>query len=282
MLRDYALLYVRLMDGSDGYLRQMEWAIHSFEQWLGRELDVVELTEDLINGYLASTRESLSSQTRLSRRNMLLRLWRHASTNPALTARPSIPNRDLIARVRRIHSAPRLWGVNDCLRLLKESGKLQGTYRGGISKPLYWQAWILASWSSGLRRCDLMQLARKDISPTRRVVIVQQKTGRHVVGEFLPEAMSAIDALCDQHGKQTIFPLWCSIRCWRKIARRLIRRAGIGGSIGKIRGSAGTAVEFRHPGQGHLFLGNSESVFQRHYLDRSLAEELPHPPPLTR
>lgn len=281
-ISEYAGFYIRLLDGSDGYLLQMRWTIAAFQKWAGRTLYIDELNEQLINDYLHFTKDNLAPETRRSRRNILVRLWRHAATNPTLSVRPASPNRDLIGKVKRRSSAPLLWDLPNCQQLLAVADELTGEYRNGVCKRLYWRAWILAVWSSGLRRCDLMALKRADVPASGRVTIVQQKTGKHVTGEFKPEALAAIDQLCMQHKGELVFPLWCSLRCWRKIAQRIVRRAGIGGSIGKLRGSAGTAVENLFPGRGPQFLGNSPQVFYKFYYDRRLSNDFPHPPNLTQ
>lgn len=276
-LVDYAAFYVRLMDSSPGYFDQLRFAINRFELWVGRKLFIDELTETLVNDYLAETKDVLSGTTRLSRRNMLLRLWRHAVTNAALEIKPKPLNRDLIGKVKRIQTSPRGWSVKHVGTLLETADGLRGLYRRKISKRLYWRAYVLAAWSTGLRRCDLMSLHGSDIPDNGRMVIVQRKTGRSVVIEFNPQAMKAIRELCAQHKQPLIFPLWCRLSTWRKIARKIVARAGIGLSIGHLRHSAGTEVENKFPGKGPQFLGNSAEIFFKHYYDRTLAEDVPKP-----
>jgi integrase len=280
-LRQYAAVYVRLMDGSAGYLDQLEWAIASFERWAGRQMPITELTENLINDYLAGTKEKLSPQTRLSRRNMLLRIWRHAATNPALSIRPQMPNRDLIGKVRRRQKSPEAWSIEDVGKLYTIANGLWGKYGGRVPKRLYWTAYILAAWSTGLRRCDLLSLRREDIPPSGRIVMVQIKSGRHVFGQLSKEAMLALADLAATHKDPLVFPHWCRVPTWRKIAQRLVRRAGLRLSIGKLRASAGTAVEILHPGLGPQFLGNTPAIFYAHYFDRRQATDMPQPPNLS-
>jgi integrase len=280
-LTEYASVYVRLSDGSRAYLDQMRWAISGLEKHAGRSLAITDLTEAIVNDYLAATRETLAPQTRTSRRNMLLRLWRHAATNPALAEKPRAPNRDAIGKVRRRQKSPRGWSTADVQSLLSVADSLSGKYRGKIDKRLYWRAWILTAWSTGLRRVDLFSLHWLDVPASGRLTLIQQKTGRHVVAALSPEALAACRSLVEQHGSPLLFPLWCRLSCWRKIARRIVRRAGIGGAIGRLRHSAGTAVELASPGSGPQFLGNTPQVFYAHYFDRSLSEKLPQPPALT-
>lgn len=279
-LIEYAGFYVRLMDSSSGYYDQFRFAISRFEQWRGRTVYIDELTEQSINEYLAHTKEQLSGNTRISRRNMLVRLWRHALTNPALLQKPPPLNRDLIGKVRRVKTPPRGWPIESVQQLMATAENLRGLYKRRISKRLYWRAYVMAAWSSGLRRCDMMSLRVDDIPRNGRIVIVQEKTGIHVVGEFNAQAMTAIRELCAQHKSELVFPLWCRLSTWRKIAKRLIQRAGIGLSIGRLRHSSGTAVENIYPGKGPQFLGNTPKVFYEHYYDRRLCQEIPKPPPL--
>jgi integrase len=279
-LSEYADFYVRLLDGSSGYFDQLRWAISRFDQWAGRSIYIDELTEQMVNDYLVATKECLAPQTRINRRNMLLRLWRHSSTNPALIVRPAMLNRDLIGKVRRRQKSPRGWPIEDVRKLFITADGLKGAYATSITKRLWWRAYILGAWSSGLRRCDLMSLKRADVPATGKVAIVQVKTGRHVIGNFSEEAMAALCDFSATHRSEFLFPLWCRVSTWRKIARRLVKRAGLGLSIGHLRHSAGTAVENLFPGKGPQFLGNTPAVFYAHYLDRTLATDLPQPPPL--
>lgn len=281
-LNEYASVYVRLSDGSRAYLDQMRWAISGLEKHAGRPLSIADLSESLINDYLSATRDTLAPQTRVSRRNMLLRLWRHAATNAALDDRPRAPNRDAIGKVRRRQKSPRGWSTADVQALLSAADRLRGQYRGRIDKRLFWRAWILVAWSTGLRRVDLFSIHWADVPASGRLTLIQAKTGRHVVASLNPEAMSAARELVAQHGSPLLFPQWCLLSCWRKIARRLVARAGIGGAIGRLRHSAGTAVELANPGSGPQFLGNTPAVFYAHYFDRSLSTQLPCPPSLTR
>lgn len=280
-LLEYASFYVRLLDGSNGYYDQCRWCISSLEKSAGRTLYVTDFDEMLVNTWLAETKESMSGTTRLSRRNIVLRLWIHAAKNSSLNKRPPLPNRESIVRVKRKRPIPEAWPIEDVRRLFAVADRLRGTFANGVSKRLYWRAYILTAWSTGWRRCDIVVLKLHDIGPTGRLLIVQQKTARHLVSQLLPEAIVAINDLCRHHGHVSVFPHWCSIPTWRKIAKRLVRNAGLMRAIGRLRSSAGTAVESVQPGAGPGFLGNTPAIFYAHYHDRRIAQTLPTPPPLT-
>ena len=83
--------------------------------------------------------------------------------------------------------------------------------------------------------------------------------------------MEAIDASFPPD-RELIWPLWGRLGCWRRAAKRLVRAAGLPGSIGRLRHSSGTAVEIKHPGRGHEHLGNTRAVFERNYLDHQMIE----------
>lgn len=83
-LREYAAVYVARRDGSPGYLDQLRWTIAALEKHANRSLHLADLDESLINSYLIATCDSLAPQTRRSRRNAIIRLWRHAAADPLL------------------------------------------------------------------------------------------------------------------------------------------------------------------------------------------------------
>lgn len=280
-LWDYAARYVRHVDGSIGYLTQLRWAIRSLERFAERQLYVCDLNEDLLNDYLLAAKDKLSGQTRLSRRNALLRLWKEAARDPRLEHRPPFPNRDLVDRVKRRHRLPEAWSIDDVRKLFAAADRLRGYYDGWLSKRLYWRAYILSAWSTGLRRCDLVEIGSAEITASGRVGILQRKSGRAVFGQLSVEAQTAVAELVAHHKNGKVFPVWSTVQTWRRIAKRLVRRAGLRLSIGKLRASAGTDVELFRPGYGPQFLGNTPEVFYERYFDRRLGGDLPTPRPLT-
>lgn len=103
-LSDYATLYVQHRDGSPGYLDQLYSAISAIERFTGRPLQLDDLTEQLINDYLWRYRDTLAPVTRRNRRNMIVRLWRHAAHDSLLKTRPRPPVRDAMAHVRQVQT----------------------------------------------------------------------------------------------------------------------------------------------------------------------------------
>lgn len=298
-LQEYSQFYVRLMDGSQGYADQYRCLINRLESFAGRELAPSDLDATLINDYLASARD-LADRTRKWRRNALVRIWRHAASNPALEKRPAPPQEESIARVKTRGRVVRAWSSDDLRTMLAAVDELTGYYalfspssKVLFSKRRYWRSYILAAWSLGWRPCDLLQLEYDWIPAHGRLSIVQKKTGKVTVGVLSSEALCAINdwwtaGTVDRDTGKTvtpdrrvIWPVWCQRACWFRIAKRLITNSGLHGSIGKIRHAAGTNVELRHPGSGPHFLGNTADVFYSTYFDRSQFADVPSPELLT-
>lgn len=274
-LREYARYYVALVDGSDGYLRQIEWALHDFEKVVG-PIALADLTVELINRYLRERKEQLAPRTRKNRRGYLRTLLHHAASNTAIADRPTLPDAPL-ARVKVPDTIVEAWTPSQVGQLLTVIDGLDGSYRNGFSKRLYWRSYILAAWDLGLRGCDMRSIERSWIPPDGRFSIVQAKTGRIVWLQLRPPAMEAINDF--QHAGRLIWPLWCRQNTWGKIAQALVRRAGLPGSIGWLRASAATATEVTQPGTGHLFLGHTNRrTFEQHYFDRRQEVSRPQPP----
>jgi len=275
-LPEYARYYVSLVDGSDGYLDQVMYALKDFERVVG-EIQVKELSGEKINQYLRDTKGRLSPKTRSNRLGYLKTLLKHAQTNPVLEDRPSC--RDPIGQVKVPERIVESWTVEEVQQLLAYIETMRGRYRNGFDKRLYWRSYVLAGWDLGLRGCDLRSLERDWVPSSGRLTIVQAKTGRVVVGQLRQPALNAIEDF--QHDGRLIWPVWCRMCSWRKTARKVVRNAGVKGSIGWLRSSAATATEVESPGTGHLFLGHSNrETFVRHYYDRSQAASIPLPPPI--
>lgn len=274
-LATYAERYVRLVDGSDGYREQLAVAVHQLERHAGRELTLADLSEDLLTDWLDGMRKCLSDTTRRNRRNMLLRIWRDAARHGL----HRWPNPELVQRVRLQSPIPRAWSIEQVRTLLAIAGTLRGRYKRRWPKSLFWQAWILVTWDTGLRACDMFRLRIADVG--ERIVVRQVKTRRPVYLRLRPAALAAIASWLDATGRdrECVFVRWTWPGTWRATAQRLVERARLPGSIGWLRRSAGTAAELAHPQQGYQFLGNSPATFYRYYFDRSFAD-VPQPPEL--
>jgi hypothetical protein len=279
LLRDFLGLFAQSRDVSSGYIDQLHWAIHGLEKFVGKRLRTTDLTPDLLNTYLRWMRDNgHTTETRKGRRKNLLILWR-AAADMELAAEP--PAR----RVMRIRHSGRItvaWSYIEACILLEFASKLTGSYSNGIQRSHYWTSYIRAAWDSGLRGCDLRSLERDWVAPHGRLVVIQGKTRKRVVTQFRRSTLDSI-AMTFPPERAIIWPLWASLDRWRREAKKLVRRAGLVGSIGRLRHSSGTATELTHPGRGHEHLGNTRKIFEEHYLDHHQIANgavLPMPPEL--
>lgn len=268
--------YVGSHDVSDGYARLFHWLRLSLEQMAQRVVEVSDLNVDFVNHYLKTTRDTLSPETRKGRRRLILTLWQAAADEGLL---PDPPRRKIMAiKVpERLHRA---WTAAEVSLLLVAAGQMRGYYDHGIARAAYWRSYVLAAWDSGLRGCDMRRIRRTDIQSDGRSALVQHKTGR--VHRFLlrEETVAAI-ATTFPPDRDLVWPLWGRLVAWRNAAHRLVKQAGLVGTIGQLRHSSGTAVELLYPGRGHEHLGNTRRVFERHYLDADqLARDGVLPPKL--
>lgn len=271
-LREYAVQYCQMVDGSLGYSRQLIWTVGFLEKFVGRSLAVTELRDAMIRDYVLANREKLRPQTLRSRRNMLWRLAERAAIDPSLDQKPEFPRRQLLPKIKVAAPLVDAWSVAEVRRLVAAADQTPGEWSGGTLAS-YWASYVRAAWDSGLRGCDLRSLEYQWINPEGRLAIQQKKTSRVVYAAFRPSTLDAIKD-CWRDDRRLVWPLYCCLSEWRKTAAELVERAGLKGSIGKLRHSAGTSCEILHPGHGHHFLGNSQAVFDRHYFARQMAAGL--------
>ena len=273
LLIHYLEEYVSCRDLSADYIDQLRWHIKVFEKCIGRAICIEEMNADLVNAHLRRLKEKgRSSETRRGRRRSLLAIWRDAAERGLVAP----PNR--IMRIGARDKTPRAWSVQEVQQLASAACLLRGHYQNRICKADYWRAYVLAGWDMGLRGCDMRRIEFAQV--TRTMTIIQHKTGKRKLLRLRPASLAAIKAI-DTPARRLVWPLWGRIECWRREAKRLVKLAGLTGSIGMMRHSTGTAVEIEHPGHGHLHLGNTRAVFEANYLDLTLVQPTcPLPPPL--
>jgi hypothetical protein len=268
-LLDYVQRYALSRDVSADYIDQLACCVRALERTLGQPVQVDQLSPDLVNQFLHQQKAAgLCCTTRKNRRRMLLTLWRSA----ALAGLVAPPGLVPIAPVRQCDHLVASWSADQVRQLLATADGLEGVIRKlDIPKAHYWGSYVPAGWDTGLRGCDVRRFERPHIGPDGTVRLVQVKTGRSKRVKLRPSTVDRIDQSLAACPRQLIWPLWADVDQWRKQARKLVDRAGLPGSIGRLRHSSGTEVELAHPGRGHEHLGNTRAVFLLHYFDDSRA-----------
>lgn len=245
LLDDYVLTH-ELRDSTSDFYRRV---VSTLCTWHGCVIAKAEFTVELVNRFLLAKQEAkLTSAYRKSLRNGLRALLNHAGQEGKL--RP----------VRLVLDDPDCWTPEEVRRLVDACPNE------------LWRQRIELAYYSGLSFGDLVLVRREDI---RGGVLHwrRQKTGEPVWAE-IPDSL-----LCRLPAEGLLFGMDCSDEWFRKQFNAIVVAAGLSGTFKKLRKSAGTSVESKHPGSGHLFLGNSRKVFELHYLAKKSCRPL-SPEPL--
>lgn len=165
-------------------------------------------------------------------------------------------------------------------RLVTATDGMTGNLLSGCPAGLFFRAFCLAGYYTGLRFGDLHSL-RVDQLRGNRLHVVQHKTGQPIAKLLPPEAVDALLELAN-HPSNTdgkTFFLWALKEHWLRVRfRRLCKAAGVTGTPKWLRRSGATAVEAQNPGAASRFLGHlSPELAMKHYVDQSL---LPHAVPV--
>jgi len=249
-------------------------AIGIVGRWAGADLTAGTISDDLVNRALvALIHGGRSPHYARSLKTAVAAVWRDMA-DAGLCAPPR--------RLRKIRTYPpqfTVWGPEEMRQLLDAATALPGRFRTlPLDRGSYFATMIRAAWDTALRRRDLHRLRRQDVSADW--VDRQHKTGKPIRARLRDSTLQAIDAL-GRSPDDLLWPLWGSDEVFRATWNRIVRDAGLPHSPWKtLRKSAGTAAEIIQPGAGHLLLGNTRRVFERHYLAAGVVAP-PQPPELS-
>jgi integrase len=219
-----------------------------------------------------------ATSTKANHRRIALTLWRHAvrqgwATGP-VEARP--------VRVRL--PVVRAWSDREIIRLLEFVKSSCGNMRSGAEKRVFWAAWTLLGYESGLRLGDLLGLRLDDFDDGFALLITQtSKTAERVQRSLSPECAQAVHDLFLQSPNGSLFSWALSRRHVKAQFSRLVHGAGLTGSVRWLRRTGATACEAQSPGSASRFLAHrSPGVAGRHYIDWSKVLKTPTAPRLER
>lgn len=256
-------------------------AITSFERFLKRPAKIADLTADAMNPWLTSALTLNRRTTVHTYRRMILVLWRYCYEIGVLNEWPR--------RVKPIRQPGRIIEGYDAAQmatLLRTADALPGVYRRtGIEKRLWWTAFLLTAWATGLRLGDLLRIERDWIKVgddgSGRLSVVMNKTG-NVIHRVLPTiAVAAIDRLMATGDKRILcFPLSCDSRDYFREFKQLAKDAGLSGTTKWIRRGSASEVERLCAGAARYHLGHrSPGMFDMAYrVDRIVGQNIPLPP----
>jgi integrase len=271
-LRSYLDRYAIDRGLSRGAAVVMRAGISHLEQWLARPATLADLEADVLNHWLADSVDAgLSRYTIHSYRRYLVTLRRAAADGSP---------QGRVRSVKRPRLIPRAWSPDELRRLLAACAGLVGGMARDQQTPraLFWRAFVLVAYHSGLRLGDLMALRHADLDDSGSFVIVQHKTGDILTGSLDPQALEAIAEIATG-GRRVFGDLICRRNAQEYFAK-IVDLAGLHGSIKRLRATGATAVEAEHPGAAMGFLGHrTPGLAYVHYVDPRLVQaHKPRPP----
>lgn len=280
----YVGRYVLEHDLAESSVEQLQLRAKLLTDFAGGKLCLCEIDAELVNRWLVSRQQKgLSPDTVHGDRSKIIALLNAASESGLC------PPLGKVRRIKRPRKIPRAFTHDDVAKVLAVVKKLRGNIKlgrkdTGTSRRLYWVAFILAAYDSGLRRSDLLSVERNWVRPDDgggSLCLVQKKTGRVIYRRFRQSTMAAIDALC---AGRTTGPIWCGYptrRVWCQAFKRLCKKAGVDGSAKFLRRS-GASYTAREHGRdaAKQFLGHAtDYVADASYIDPSIAYPSPVLPP---
>jgi integrase len=139
---------------------------------------------------------------------------------------------------------------------------------------------IALGYFTGLDAIDVLRIRRSDIGEAGALFFRRSKTGAPVFVRIPADLLALIDKHCP--GSGPIVRLNVSREYFRRIVRKLFKHAGLAGSFKTLRKSSGSLVEQLFPGTGHQHLGNTRTIFEKHYEQHRITRSEPTSPPLVK
>ncbi|HEX4000805.1 MAG TPA: hypothetical protein VHX65_19815 [Pirellulales bacterium] len=255
--------------------------ISSFSRFLERPAKIADLTAPQINAWIVHMEGQVGPRTVATNRRQLLTFWRFAFETEV--------RNDLPRRIRKV-KLPRLivegWDSEQIGKLLAAADEMETSfYETGIERRLWWRAFLLTAWFTGLRLGDILSIEFESIAPmpdgTGRLTVVMSKTGDSINRVLPAETMEAIRAcMASGRPRALCFPLWVCRRSFSSEAKLLIKAAGLTGSLKWIRRGSASEAEKVKAGAGRMHLGHrTVGLFESNYrCDRITQQEITLPP----
>jgi integrase len=241
---------------------QYRIAADLFERWAGGPISLDELDEKSLSAWLRDYAATHKPDTVRSKRNSILALWR-AAADDGLCDEP------VGRRVRRCsvpESVVEAWTKAEVEQLLATAATLKRRHRCGLSRAEWWTLAIRVAWDSGLRWADQVAIPVSAVRPDGWATVRQAKTGKVATFQLALSTMEALQESLNRCPRSLVLPWPASGETFRDQVGTLVAKAGIRpGTWRWIRRGSGSDVELQERGAGHLHLGNTEEVFQRHY-----------------
>lgn len=246
-----------------------------FGLFLGRVARLDDLQSGSVNAFLTTQLEHQCKSTVHGARSALIAIWNYAVEAGELDNSPA-----RIKLIKRDEKIVEGWDEAQRVSLLNVVERITGEFKGpgksGVLKRDYWRAVILTLYDTGLRVADLLNIDGSRLKPGA-IAVVQNKTRKAIEAPVSEAAWHAIEAIRPMTRKKP-FRLICRRWFFLKFAE-ICEEAGVPGRTRKLRITSGSEYERLYPGEGHLHLGNTRQVFDRHYNWRRLTQRARRPLP---
>lgn len=267
---------------SDGAARNLRHAVDSFDCYVraeqNREAGLGDFTARTFNLWLVAIAKQLAENTIIGYRGRLLTLWRYAHRIELLDEWPS-----RVRSFKRRPGNPDSWEDDEVARMVLEasrySGYLCSPKAQGIPRSGFLVSLIAIVHAAGPRWEDIQRFGWHNLRG-ETLSWVQHKTNKPMARP-LPGWVVALIVRTFPRTRPTWFGGVISYNRVRLYFGQITERAGVQGTLRKLRRTSGNAVEEKHPGFGHRHLGNTPAVFAAYYADQSrLGMGVPSPEPL--
>ncbi len=290
LLREYMQRYFFERDLSDSTHQNMRVHVNAFERFLERPATLEDLNSDAVNGFIMHMRgRGMAPLTIRQYRNSICTFWHLAYQERILD---TLPTR--VMRIKVPKPAPIAFTVEDMKKLLEAADKLKWVYKNGIPRKLWWRAFILVMWDTGLRLGDMVGLlapysGRHQYNALRwdqvnrkgdLIGFVMNKTGDSLNNKLNPPAMRALDKIREPQ-RDIVFEYPHTDTQFYFDFRQIAKAAGVQGTSKYIRRGAATQVEKQQPGSAMAFLGHkTPGLAERNYIDPTQIERVIPTPPI--
>lgn len=268
VVEDYLLTHSACPD----YEKSLRRTARALAEHGVRESD--QLSSSSVTKFFLAIRGSTSTQA--GYRRIALTLWRHAVRQG--WARGPVEARPLRVRMPVV----RAWSTDELTRLVNSVNSSPGTMRSGCKKSLFWRAFVLVGYESGLRLGDLLALRLDSFDCGFTLLITTtSKTNQAVYRTLSPQCAAAVHDLFLASRDGTLFAWALSRRHIKAQFKACVSNAGLTGSVRWLRRTGATACEAQSPGSASRFLCHrSPGVAARHYVDWTKVTKQPTVPPL--
>lgn len=275
LLRAYAQQYAVSRGLAPSTVRAHRYVLNSLARFLQREPERTDLARDTVNAWLfAELSSGLDANTVHTRRRTLLTLWRDAFEESWVDSAP--------ARIRKIKlpsKIPNAWTQEQIRQLLATIDKSKGSLHcHRVSRCLFWRAYVMVGYYTGLRLGDLLKLRFDQIERDGSLVVIQNKTGTPVRCVLEYEAMSAVEGILRPE-RARIFGDLMSKKCIQENFAAIVKKAGLRGSTKWLRSTGASWCEAVTPGSAMAFLGHrTHGLAYKHYVSPTIVQGS-HPGP---